>query len=373
MSRQNSPYSRTVDALRFSDEQLESIRSGALEALANGTEEGSVTGPEMRAGGKRLGRKGVPKRAAVGLLAAAIALSIGGLAVAGGVSGITPTELVAHVFGDRSAQDGTLVEQVSTPIGISKTVDGITITLDSFVCDQYNAMLVFSIVGENGEALDWATEPMHGTPSATFQRIYVESDTLPPASFPNTTTSTSWAFYDFNPGDNALQFVFRCNSLTGKPLCNKTFKVLLGGLYQFRWPTDADASTINSGSVMEIISEGPWTFKLDVSQMAKLVELPVSGYVYHGDARIHVVRAVVSPLGMTVWFNGSGPTMLEFPVGFNVSDGSSIEVGGSGSVSSPNPDLVSDWDYIAFLQTDEIVNLDDVVSVTLGDMEIPLE
>ena len=123
-------YKKEMSELRFTEIQKKALAEAAASA-AQGT-------------AKR--RRPVFRTA---LIAAVMAVV---LAVGAGAAGVlpSPTEVFAPLFGGAAAQT-EVIDKIGRPIGASDTDNGITITAEAIMGDQYNAVIVYTLTRDDGE------------------------------------------------------------------------------------------------------------------------------------------------------------------------------------------------------------------------------
>ena len=123
-------YRNSLDNLRFSPEQKAALAEKAAES----------------AGGKT--RRPLWRTA---LIAACLTAA---LAVGAGASGVlkSAVEVFAPIFGGSAAQT-EVIDKIGHPIGAGDTDNGVTITADAIIGDQYNAAIVYTIRRDDGTAL----------------------------------------------------------------------------------------------------------------------------------------------------------------------------------------------------------------------------
>lgn len=127
-------YQQELDALRFTPAQKAHLTEQAVEAARQ-------TGRAPRQSVRR-----------VGLIAAAAVLVLAvGTAGATGVLK-SAAESFSGILGGNVAQT-EIIDRIGRPIGASDTADGVTITADAIIGDQYNAAIVYTISRDDGTAL----------------------------------------------------------------------------------------------------------------------------------------------------------------------------------------------------------------------------
>ena len=116
---------------------------------------------------------------------------------------ISTTEVFAPLFGGAAAQT-EVIDKIGRPIGASDTDNGITITAEAIMGDQYNAVIVYTLTRDDGErflpegkGLNETYLMMGGYGGASWVR--------------GGTHGGSW-FVDEDPEDNQIQLVETASS-----------------------------------------------------------------------------------------------------------------------------------------------------------------
>ena len=122
-------YREQYDELRFSPEEKQAMVENLLAAA-----------PETR---RRVSHK---KRVHV-LIAAVIAAALCAACASGALR--SASEVFANLFG-ASQEQASLLEQLGTPLDVSCTQDGLTITADAILADEYTYAILYSIQREDG-------------------------------------------------------------------------------------------------------------------------------------------------------------------------------------------------------------------------------
>ena len=125
-------YREQYDELRFSPQEKQEMVENLLAAV-----------PETQ---KRVSHK---KRLHV-LIAAVIAAALCAACASGALR--SASEVFANLFGS-SQEQASLLEQLGTPLGVSCTQDGLTITADAILADEYTYAILYSIQREDGTSL----------------------------------------------------------------------------------------------------------------------------------------------------------------------------------------------------------------------------
>lgn len=224
--RNLSEYQQSMDALRFTPEQKARLAAEAAAAAPRQT---------ARRTRRPLGRMAV--------IAAVMALV---LAVGSSAAGIlpAPVDVFAPLFGGSVAQT-EVIDKIGHPIGASDTDNGITISADAIMGDQYNAVIVYTISRDDGERF----LPEGKIPDGTYLMI---------GGFGGSTWSRSgghgsaW-FVDEDPDDDRVQYV-EAMSVTDEPLTHANATADFDNLTY--WDPDLETEVP--------LYEGHWKFRYEV-------------------------------------------------------------------------------------------------------------
>lgn len=313
--------------------------------------------------------------AAVGV-AAALVLSVG-VAGATGVLGEVG-ERFSALFGPATQTE--IIDRIGYPIDASVTADGITITADAIVGDTYSYAIVYSISRADGqplvnqETLD-GSEEYEGRLPLSFED-YDLRPTGPLAFLSNGGGGGFSHFYDADPTDNAIQFVTFWTSDT--PIRSGKVSTTFRGLYD----------TTDSYANKTLLAEGPWTldFTMDFENSSTALPAGQAIQVSGMDATLDAVT--LSPLSIMVEYtvhqevseaeleNGQADkaadpyaAFRDLPVILSYTDGSTMEVKSANTSASSGGGQTKCTIGLIF---DSIRPLEEVVSVTVGDVVIPV-
>ena len=241
-------YKKEMSELRFTEIQKKALAEAAASA----------------AGGKAKRRRPVFRAA---LIAAAMAAV---LAVGASAAGIlpNPTEVFAPLFGGAVAQT-EVIDKIGRPIGASDTDNGITITAEAIMGDQYNAVIVYTLTRDDGErflpegkSLDETHLMMGGYGGASWVKGGAHGG--------------SW-FVDEDPEDNQIQLVETASSNVAmtKGTANASFEdlqywnaeteqaeLLYPGKWKLRFEVDYEDCSVRLGGG-ETFSQDGLTFTID--------------------------------------------------------------------------------------------------------------
>lgn len=253
-------YKREMSALRFTEEQKELLAKTAASAAQD-----------------RTVRKRRPVFRAA-LIAAVMAVV---LAAGSGAAGILPSpiDVFAPLFGGAVAQT-EVIDKIGHPIGASATDNGITISADAIMGDEYNAVIVYTISRDDGErffpesrSLDSSMLTMGGFGGASWAKADSQG--------------TSW-FVDDDPEDNKIQMVetVSANAAITKGTARTEFWDLC------YWNTDTQQ--------METLYPGKWKLRFEVDYEDCSFHLD-GGETFSQDGLNFTIDAIsISPLAVKV-------------------------------------------------------------------------
>ena len=335
-------YHDTMDQLRFTPEQKEDMvdRLMAAEAAAP--------------------RRVLPlRRLAVVGVAAALVLSLGAAGATGALGDVGAAFFA--IFG--SSAQTEVIDRIGYPVGASDTDNGITITADAIVGDTYSYAVVYTIQREDGKALvNDDVLARVSNPSTGALPLAFQFHDITPLGYTGGSHARSW-FYDADSADNAIQFVeLRTQSAPIEP---GEVTVQLRDLEVYN--EDYTARTT--------LAKGSWTlkFQLDFENSSRV--LPC-GQTFRLDGAEAVLNTVtLSPLSIQVDYTvcGEGDPSLDWiePLSLSLTytDGTTLDLSHAGGTSAYGEDAVNCQKSIIF---DQILALDEVAFVTVGDVVIPV-
>ena len=238
-----SEYKQSMDALRFTPEQRARLAAESARAASRSS---------ARRTRRPLGRMAV--------IAAVMAVV---LAVGSSAAGILPAP----------------VDVFAPPIGASATDNGITISADAIMGDEYNAVIVYTLTREDGErflpegqGLD-ETYLIMGGGGASWAR--------------GGTHGGAW-FVDQDPEDNQIQYVETASSDVS--LTRGTAKAEFEDLRYWDPETERD----------ELLYEGKWKFRFEVDYEDCSVRLGGGETFSQDDLNFTIDAISVSPIAVKV-------------------------------------------------------------------------
>lgn len=374
----NSPldsYTRSMDGLRFPDEakarMTEGLRAAAAAARDAEKNERPETPAEILTMPARRPKRRTRRwaRVAAGL---ALVLVLGGggtVAVAAGVLP-NPADVLSDVFGGAPAQT-ELLNDVGRPVGASATSNGVTVTAEAVVGDRSNYTVVYSVEFDDPSVLEGVEPNENGTLPLVADVAFHVDGTMAGGG-------AAW-FYDADPDDNAIQYAESMGFTTWNDagIVGRTMRFSMDGI---RTMEGEDSRTIVSGD---------WDLKFEMNYVDTTVDLPAGQETAWQGAGVTVDAVAVSSVGVTVDYTidrqigDLGPSgqlsdearaeqdaVLGIPVTVTFADGTTFDATNANTTAVKQDDGTS-----AVTKTvtyDRIVAASDIVSVTVGDVEIPV-
>ena len=343
-------YREAMDGLSFTDEQKQAMTSRLLSEANRPTT-----------------RKRPVRRLAVGVaIAAVLALTV----TAGAAGGLTTAaEALAGLFGSSPAQT-EVIDHIGYPIGASDTDNGVTITADAIMTDRYSYAVVYSVVRENGEPLFKALDNLM---ALDFDDWDLE--------FPGFQGGGHGACYftDLDPTDPALQFV---ETVTlDAPLPQGTAKVHFKGIQR-------QSLNYETGEIRRLDSiPGCWNLAFDFKSEDCSVDLAKNQPFHVNGMEATLDSVVLSPLSVQVDYTVDSEVTWNYeadpqhdhqeydryfgtlPLLIHLKDGSVVDMTFSGGDISHGDGKTVCRKGDVF---ERILPLEDVESVTVGDVDIPV-
>ena len=336
-------YQDTLDRLRFTPEQKQHMTDRLMA-------EAERPAPHRALPFRRLAAAGV---------AAALVLSVG-VAGATGALGEVGAAFSA-IFGPSTQTE--IMDKIGYPVGGSDTDNGVTITADAIVGDTYSYAVVYTIQREDGKALV-SDQLLARAPDP-------ETDALPLAfqsydaalqGYRGGSSGNRW-FYDADPADSALQFVeLRTQSEPLEP-------GLLTVRFQDLQVYGEDYATCTT------LTEGSWKLSFQLAfEDASRILLCGQTFTLNG-AEVTLNAVTLSPLSIQADYTVSwaGDTAVDWieplPMSITYTDGTTLDLSHAGGASAYGTGTVSCQKGMIF---DQLHPLEEVASVTVGDVVIPV-
>ena len=362
-------YTRSMDGLRFSDE----AKARMVEALREAEKNAQPKAPaEILTMPARRPRRHALRwaRVAAGL---ALALVLGGgttVAVAAGVLP-NPADVLSDVFGGAPAQT-ELLNDVGCPIGASATSNGVTVTAEAVVGDRSNYTVVYDVEFDDPSVLEGIEPGEDGTlPLVADATCYIDGVNG---------GGGGARFYDANPGDRTIQYAETMGFSTWNDAG------IIGRTMRF-WMSEIRAYDAEGG--YETLATGDWHLKFEMNYVDTTVDLPAGQKTTWQGADVTIDAVAVSSVGVTVDYTidrqigDLGPSgqlsdeaeakmeaVTGLPVTVTFADGTTFDATNANTHAQEQNDGTS-----AVTKTvtyDRIIAAGDIVSVTVGDVEIPV-
>lgn len=322
-------------------------------------------------------RRGKVSRIAAVLGIAAMLTLGGGAAYATGTFARAADSL-ASVFGAGPAQT-ELINRIGRPIGASCTSNGITITADAIIGMRHAYAVIYTVEKDDGTAFDELTVNKNDSYNLKIEGGGSINALTAVRLGMKGMGGTSFTF-DADPSDNALQYVELMSiGESNSALVGETLHFSATELAYI--PTSEDRQR---DLPRVTLATGNWdmSFKIDYEDLS--VDLP-SGQQFTVNGNNAVVdELAISPLGATITYTvdavdgPSEPSGLETnperraghgDLTVTFTDGTVQELG-SGYSSWPQDGktvVQKTWFF------DQIHELDDVQSITVGDLTVPIQ
>lgn len=364
-------YTSSLDELRFPDEAKARMAANLRRVAAEGGAKKDASSGRLTETLTRPARR--PYRLARVAAGLALALVLGGggtVAVAAGVLP-NPADVLSDVFGGAPAQT-ELLNDVGRPVGASATSNGVTVTAEAVVGDRSNYAVAYSIKFDDPSALEGVELNEDGTLDYVGDAFLRVDGAASGGGIVR--------LYDADPTDNTLQLVqvMGIKTWDGSSIVGNTARFSMSRL---------EVST-EKGEFVTLAS-GSWGLKFEMNYADTTVDLPAGQTTTWQGAAVTVDAAAVSSLGVTVDYTIERETsdlalpgtvsdealaeqeaIISLPVIVTFADGTTFDA------TSANGSAVTHGDGTSSVTKattyDRIVDTGDIVSVTVGDVEIPV-
>lgn len=354
----NREYTDALDSLRFSDEAKARMVDNLMDAATQQL-------PVPQKPRRRAFR--LPRIAAVGV-AAALVLGIGA-----GATGVLKTagEAFSGVFGPTA--DTEIIDQIGRPIGASDTSGGVTITADAIIGDKYHYAITYSIVKDDGTPFDIDLSKTVG--DGLLPLTFAEEDTTLVGYFGGTHGGSY--FYDADPADASIQYV-ETREISNGDVLGRAMRAKFSDLCVF----DEDMNRT-------VVAEGDWLFKFNMDFEDTSVSLPAGQVIDLNGMTATIDQITLSPLALRVDYTVDSEVQWDenaqsgrqsdhdraqmeqyfddLQIILNKADGTSLDLSYAGGSIKPEDGktVCQKGDMFS-----EIIPLEDVVSLTVGGVEI---
>lgn len=362
-------YREALDGLAFPADAKE--RMAQRVACELGQAERDTQGAQVGRASRLPSRRRWRVMAAAGL-AAVLALALGGAAYAGGGGLLGIAGAFDDLFGGPPAQT-EVVGKIGRPLGSSATSDGVTVTAEAIIGDAANYVIVFTLAKDDGTPFD--VEPLE---SGLFPLVFEGSVSVDGARG----ASGSSYFYDADPADNAIQYVEqRAVDMGDGSLIGKTARAAFTDL--------AVIGGSESDGQRRTIAEGTWKLKFAIDYEDTSVAL-ASGQAIDLNGMPATIDAIsLSPVALSVdytvdavmdWESQQSGRMSDhnqaqadafhgLAMAVNLRDGTVVDAAYGGLSTREDGGATHCRKNSMF---NEFLNLDDVASVTIAGVEVPL-
>ena len=342
-------YRKTFDQITMPEDKAQAIRSRLAARCSQDKPDQEVT-PMKKA-------KGFPRTRILAVAVAAVLLL--SLGTAGAIGIWKPaSEFFAGLLGSSPAQT-EIIDQIGYPVDACSTADGYTITVDAVIGDAWNCIIFYSVIPEEGQPLPMRRE--EGDHVLTF---WLGGEDGPPLSL-------------YDADSSSLRFVEISSGSIQQGMVTRTFSELSFG-------------KMNEG---ELLAEGPWTLKFNLSFEDTSLTLATNQAISVKGETTTVDSIAISPLSVTIessfdkvigWQDDMnsdpfasyeeaplGRAIFALPISITLKDGSVLDL--SDNESSSIGDRGRKTYYTRNCLFPEILPLDTIESVTIGELTIPVE
>ena len=249
----------------------------------------------------------------------------------------TDERLLKLLHADSQSQIAQMNE-MATPLGISDTVDGYTLTLQEAINDQHHLWLLLDLTAPEGVVLD--AERLY------FRKSWLHFEKMGSHGY------TTYTLPDENPTDNQVSFMMEIN--TRRTVTNNPITLEKGDLGLSNWADGEEQWTQ--------LSKGSWKFEFVVPDNDTTISMWQWKVLEHGDKNFLLTKMEVSPLSITLktrrleW--DIYAMLREEPVQVYLKSGEMIELssnssGGGGlvmdfSYTMPEPIDLAEIDHVVF-------------------------
>jgi len=335
-----------------------------------------------------------PRKRLLVAAAALLALTITACA-AGGFQALA--QVIANIIDPNADQAQTqTVEDLFSPIGISDTDNGVTITVEGVVGDTNSVSVLYSITRDSGEPLIPPSEETarvsNGDNTLRFESNTGHQMVAVPESFSGLFAYGDTLFLDFDVSDTTLYFLESWTYPLDATQPGETVHVTFENLY-----SDERYATLQGEWVENQIPlvQGTWELAFDLDYKPAAAVLPTGQTFHYQEFTGTITHLELSPLSLHLEYDYTmdmealearyDPATIYPPgaaledwalidpladsamyLSLNFTDGSSTPLFLNGDLSQKGHAIVSDT-------FETIYPPDTIESITIGDLTIPVE
>ena len=364
-------YTASMDSLRFSDAAKARMAANLRRVAAEGGAKKDAPSGRLAEALTRPARR--PRRLAHVAAGLALALVLGGGATVAVAAGVlpNPADVLSDVFGGAPAQT-ELLNNVGRPIGASATSNGVTVTAEAVAGDRFNYAVAYSIEFDDPTALEGIEFHEGGTLTYVGDAFLRVDGAMSGGGLVR--------LYDADPGDNTLQLVqvMGVQTWNDAGIVGRTARFSMSKLEIF---TDEGE--------FKTLAAGNWNLKFEMNYVDTTVDLPAGQTTTWQGSDVTIDAVAVSSLGVTVDYTIDRQTrdlalpgevsdealaeqaaVMGLPVIVTFADGTTFDATDANGSSAKRDDGTTTVSKATTY--DRIVDADDIVSVTVGDVEIPV-
>ncbi|WP_346696490.1 DUF4179 domain-containing protein [Thermophilibacter mediterraneus] len=364
-------YTASMDSLRFSDAAKARMAANLRRVAAEGGAKKDAPSGRLAEALTRPARR--PRRLAHVAAGLALALVLGGGATVAVAAGVlpNPADVLSDVFGGAPAQT-ELLNDVGRPIGASATSNGVTVTAEAVAGDRFNYAVAYSIEFDDPTALEGIEFHEGGTLTYVGDAFLRVDGAMSGGGLVR--------LYDADPGDNTLQLVqvMGVQTWNDAGIVGRTARFSMSKLEIF---TDEGE--------FKTLAAGNWNLKFEMNYVDTTVDLPAGQTTTWQGSDVTIDAVAVSSLGVTVDYTIDRQTrdlalpgevsdealaeqaaVMGLPVIVTFADGTTFDATDANGSSAKRDDGTTTVSKATTY--DRIVDADDIVSVTVGDVEIPV-
>ena len=337
-----------------------------------------------------------PKKKLLVAVAALLALTITACA-AGGFQALA--QVVAQIIDPNSDQTQTqTIEELFTPIGVSDTYKGVTITAEGVMGDTHSVSILYSITRDNGDPLIPPSEETARVSNGDNTLLFESNDTgLNMVEYPEDTFSGTFGyggsnFLDFDVSDSTLYFLESWTYPLSPIQLEGTVHVTFVNLYSHEMFVTLQGDWVENQIPLV---QGTWNLTFDLDYTPSALALPTDQAFHYKELTGTITDLRISPLSFHLEFDytmdmdalaARYDPATAYPPGADLeywaicdllpdsatylsltfTDGTTVPLFLDGDISQKGHAIISDT-------FETIYPLDTIESITIGDLTIPVE